>query len=192
MVDILLGWAHSRDWAAALNSAVPTRKRTAGETGDAAPEPSAAAKPINAATEPAAAAAAAASEAAEAAVSQPDHAAAAKTALAAGEPAHAASQPSGGAAGAASAAREDADGDAKGRGHADVGERQHEGAGVDADAQQTGKPAKEPSAVEGEQPCAPATAVSEAATTPHSAADDKRHGDESVHTAKRQKTEAES
>ena len=40
MVDILLAWADSRDWAAALNSVVPGRKRAAAE------------KPATAASEP--------------------------------------------------------------------------------------------------------------------------------------------
>ncbi len=196
VVDILLAWAHSRDWAAALSSAVPTRKRAAGEAGEAAArEPAAAAKAIDASTEPAAAAKepAAAGEPDEAATTQPANAAAAESTAADGEPAQAANQPSSSAAGAAFAVRESANDEPEGRGDADVAKRQPAAAGVGADAQQDDTSATEPSTVEGEQPSALVTAVSEpaVATTPHSAADDKRHGDDSVHAAKRQKTAAE-
>ena len=48
MVDILLAWADSRDWAAALNSVVPGRKRAAAEPAKAASEPAEASqKPSN-------------------------------------------------------------------------------------------------------------------------------------------------
>ena len=198
MVDILLGWAHSRDWAAALKSAVPTRKRAAGEAGEAAaPEPAAGGKPVDAEPpgEPPASTseAAAAGEPVKVATSQPANAAAAAPGAADDEPAQRADQPSSNAGGAASAVQEDADGEAEARGHRDVAERQPEGAGVGADAQQPDGIAMEPGMVEGEQPDTSASAVAVVTGgTPHSTADDTRRGDESVHAAKRQKTAAES
>ena len=193
MVDILLGWAHSRDWATALNSVVPTRKRTAGEAAEAGAEP-AAEKPSESASEPPKAgsdSAAGASEPANTTVTASADAVGRETALANDEPAQTVSQPSSSAGVAALALQERANG-LEGRGKNDITGSHRTGESVVSAAQTPGQAAAGAEAEQGSQPPLQVPALAKAAAAhgeaPHSTTDDMNGGDGQAHAVKKQKT----
>ena len=185
MVDILLNWAHSRDWAAALNSVVPTRKRTAGEAACEVEEPSAASEPAEEPPKAAREPAMAGNQFAKATATQ---SAAAETSkkTAGGESAEAAHQPSTSAGLAAPAAQELAGDHAEGGPETDVPEGQTNGVrvGNGVGTSRTAEILANPD--QGDQAATPvAVAKIDAA---QSTADDVQPGDGEEHAAKRQRT----
>ena len=189
VVDILLAWAHSRDWATALKSVVPTRKRAASEAAKAGDESTVAGKHVivDGMLHKAVSDSAVVSEPAEVAVSQPADTAGTEVATTDGEPAQAAKQPSSSAGAAPPAVPEPADGDAEGR-QRDVAEGQQNGISA-ADAAQHSDQAAAQADHGGQRPSQlPAAGKAAPFDAPRSNADDLHNGDGGSHSAKKQKT----